>query len=450
MDSAAKMTIMNFVVTLSRTFSVTLASIFIFSIVLFGGAGNSLAQTTSTSQPGVVLLATVNVVDVKIISQEGSTFRVSFNLTNRQGIQTGVKYGVRLVSDAKGAAVADEKVYPATLTLAENSSVVKEITYTAPENLSGSYTLYITSRNESGLPLALTPAGKVTLTATTKGLAVDPTSCYLKIVGEKGSPHYNLVQGVDIASTENLVLTCTATNGESTALSAVPSFETHYRTIYGAIVKQVGGDSTPISFAAGEKKTFSITLPKAGEPQAYDVSTVLKSGSVSSNAIVAHYVISGSSATVQSIALDKNFYMKGDTATFSFAWSPSADDFPNSRIGKGSPTVTSASVTMTDASGNACITPTQKSLSAGIKINIALLLEKDCNNPHVSLSLVDAAGHPLAQKDLTIISPATSPESTSSTASPVSVLIALGVIVIIGLGAYIMHRKKEVVIQQIP
>ncbi len=415
----------------------------VFVAVLFGGALQSFAQTAATPQGGIVL-ATINVQDIKILSQKGNVFDISFNITNRNGVQFGVKYGVQLISSTKaGQTVVDEYVYPEALNIAENSSVSKEITYTAPSNLSGTYMLLISSKNDSGFPFALMPAGNVTLTAGVKSLVISPESCFLQVSGEKGSSHYNLVQGVDVAQNENLVLTCTATNGMATKLSVTPSFETRYRTAYGNVVSQTGGDLSPISFAAGEKKTFSIALPKAAEPQAYNVFTTLKADGIVSNTIDAHYVISGSSATVQTLSLNKNVYRKGETASALFIWSPSADSFPNSRIGTASPSAVSTNIVMTDGSGNACANPVNEQLTNAARLVVSFPIIQDCTNPRIALSLTDAAGKVLAQKELIIVSPSMAQTSSPGSSSSSGLVAIVVVLILLGGVAYLVKRKDD-------
>ncbi len=439
--------------SLPRLFSKGVLSIFVSTSVLFGGAGQSLAQTTPTTVPqSTVVLATVNIRDAKIVSQDGNTIHISFSLSNREGVQMGVRYGVQLVSETKnGLVIVDEVVYPDTLDLEENSNILKEITYTAPPSLSGAYSLFLISKNDSGFPLGIAFTGKITLTATVKGIEINPTSCFLQVAGEKGSPHYDLIQGVDIAQNENLILSCSVTNSGSVRLSSSPVFETRYRTAYGNVAPQTGGDTAPISFAPGEKKTISLTLPKAGEPQAYNISTTLKSGGVSSNTITARYVIRGASATIQNISLNKNFYKKGDTAVLSFIWTPSADAFPNSRIGTSSPSAVFANITMTDGSGNACISPTKEPLPGNMTSSISLPVGLDCSNPRLSLSLTDMEGKVLARKELAMTSPEV-PQPLPSTSKSIPLILILGVVgvlAVLGGGVYFLMRKKEV-IQQLP
>ena len=113
----------------------------VLSVALFLVPFSALAQTAqlkdTITAAKAVTIATVNIQNAKIISQEGNTLRIAFDLTNREGIQTGVRYAVQLIaSTTKGQFLADEKVYPGTLTLAEHSSAHQDITYTAPPSLS--------------------------------------------------------------------------------------------------------------------------------------------------------------------------------------------------------------------------------------------------------------------------------------------------------------------------
>ena len=81
--------------------------------------------TTSSSVSTGVLVASVNLRDAKIVSQTGNVFNISFSISNGNGLQTGVKYGVKLVSDTKDQSILDEKVYDDSLALAENTTLQK-------------------------------------------------------------------------------------------------------------------------------------------------------------------------------------------------------------------------------------------------------------------------------------------------------------------------------------
>lgn len=124
--------------------------IFIGFIVLFLlaistqvlAAGTAPATTTKTPPTEAILLATVNIESPKIISQERDIIKISFNLSNREGLQTGVKYGVKLLKEVKNGDkvikyVVNEKIYDESLTLNPNTKTPVEITYEAPTYLSG-------------------------------------------------------------------------------------------------------------------------------------------------------------------------------------------------------------------------------------------------------------------------------------------------------------------------
>ena len=98
----------------------------------------AMAQTTTVDSDPITqkAIATVNIQDTKIISQDKNVVHIYFKLTNREGVQTGLKYGVSLVSEIKGKqVVVDEKVYDESFSLLANDSVVKNIEYVAPKVL---------------------------------------------------------------------------------------------------------------------------------------------------------------------------------------------------------------------------------------------------------------------------------------------------------------------------
>lgn len=427
-------------------FSALACSVFI-SVFLIGISPAS-AQTTTASQtpapiPGTVVIATVNIQDAKIVSQEGNTFQLSFSLSNREIRQTGVKYGVQLVSQTKtSSVVVDEKVYPDVLTLEEHSSISKDVTYVAPQNLSGSYMLLIVSKNESGLPYGIAFVSNVTLVATGKGVVIDTGSCFLTVPGEKGSPHYNLTQGVDILANEHLALSCSVTNQTTSAVTLTPSFETRYRSVYGQVVPATGGDTSPVTLAAGEKKTVLVNLPRTTDPQAYDVIMTLASGTLSSNAAVSHYVVRGASATIQNLSLDKDRYRSGDAAQVEFVWAPSADDFAGARYGTTTPATFSARMTLVDGAGAACAAPAQQTLGQDMKVAVPLALTKECTDPKVTLTITDGTGTVLAERTLALIS--SKPAGIFGPAVFIGAFI-VGLLGVAGIGGYLLRKKNSAI-----
>jgi len=391
--------------------------VFQIAALLMFVSGAAHAQTPPPPPPpagtGSVALATVNIQNARVVSQNGNVFRLSFDLTNRVIPQTGVKYAVMLVGKKDGKQFsAASRVYDEAVTLPEHSSVRKDITYTAPTSLQGSFDLVLTSENANGFPFAIAKVATVELTAS-GGIEILTDTCYLTIQGDKKGTHYFLRQGVDVSPKEALTLHCEAQN-RGGALTATPTYITHYRTTYGEVVPHTGGDTAAVSFAAQEKKTLSLALPKAAEAQAYDVVVTLGE----SNPVDVHYVLQGDSATIQNLSLDKNYYQKGETATLSFLWSPAADTFIGSRrySTATSATTTEAAVSAIASSSRgmtakvtlvtnntACAESATYPIGGSI-VKLPLSITTNCKNPHLSLDILDASGKVLAHEELQLTS----------------------------------------------
>jgi len=402
-----------------------------------------ISDSLSKNSDNVMVVATVNIENAKVVSQVDNNFKISFDLTNREGLQSGVKYGVELIGDGvKGQYTADQKIYTDNVTLYENSSVHKEISYVAPANLSGSYTIWISSKNSSGFPFGIAFVEKVILKESVKGLNINTDSCYLSIKEIKDGKIYNLNQGVDITKEENLILVCKVVNTSDKEISATPSFETTTRTTYGDIVDATGGDIKPLIFKAGEERTIDITLPKAENPQAYDIKMSLKSSDIVSNTVIIHYVLSGISATIQNISLDKDYYQKGDVANISFVWTPSADDFTGSRTktSKVNPVVLAE---IRNSQGELCAESLNQSIleNSNPKIIIPVTITSLCKNPQVSLSLTDSSGNVLSKQNFGIESKPTSKNINYTYYIILAIIIF--VILIIVLIIKIKNNKKQ-------
>ena len=288
----------------------------LISLSMMFAATFVFAQQATLPTPSIkaepILIATVNIYKATIVSQTGNKVTISFDLANREGAQPQIKYGVELLRETKDGQIhIDEKVYDESLSLSENSQVHKEVIYEAPGNLTGEYAIYVTSKNTSGFPLSVAFAGKVVLAGKEGLFEVLPESCFLQIRGEKESPSYMLIQGVDISSEEEIVLVCTGINNSNKEIVFAPQYETYYRSLYGEKVPHQGGNIDSFVFKPHEKNNFSLTLPKATKPQSYDVKVIIGNKDVSVSPVIVHYVLRGVSATIQNIILDKDQYQKG-------------------------------------------------------------------------------------------------------------------------------------------
>lgn len=385
---------------------------------------------TDKATPGeVMLLASVNIQNAKIVSQKGNVFNISFSLSNGAGLQTGVKYGVKLIQESgAGQLTIDERVYDESLTLNPNMTTKKDIVYGAPASLSGSYILMLTSNNSSGFPFGFANLGKVTLTATTKGIEILPETCTLQIIGDKTGKTYSLVQGVGINGEESISLTCEALNSSKVEVTTTPSYEVHSGSSFGDILSQNGGSVDPITFKAGEKTSFSVTLPKATIPQIYNVNFTLNDKDNKSNSIDVNYMVLGVSATIDNVSLDKDYYNKGDTALLSLIYTSNASSPISSKI------------QISNSKGKSCAEPQTQTLTQPIplKIDTSIVITSSCIDPKITATLTDDKGVVLAQKEFNVKTTSAVPAQASNKII-IYVIIALLIIIIL----FIYFKKKK-------
>lgn len=374
----------------------------VFSFSKIQAQENLTAPPEGKTQVEPILVASVNIYNAKIVSQEGNTLKISFDIYNRVNVQPQIKYAVQLKSEKQ----SDEKVYPEVLGLGENDTITKEIIYTAPEYLNGKFQVWITAKNESGLSLALNNAGEAELNGGSQFLEMNENFCHLRVEGEAGDKQYTLGQGVDIKPEEKLVGTCGIWNHYDRNITFVPKFETHWRNVFGEIVKDNQEPQPELTIKANEKKNFDFTLPKAKTPQAYDAVLILQeNGQTISNPIVFHYVLRGMSATIQNLRLDKDYYKQGESAIISFNLTGSADSFPGSRFGKTEPGKIFAEVAIANSDKKSCVAAINKEISREnmiktISWNTPMLA--DCSNPLIRLSIKDGNGNILDEKNFQV------------------------------------------------
>lgn len=423
-------------------------SFFIFLTFLVAPvfAVTTAPSTTVAKAPVAVALATTNLTDVKIVSQNNNVFKLSFTLKNGDGVQTGVKYGVRL-DDSFGLSTIDEKIYPESLTLFENSDISRDITYEAPASLSGTYNLML-NINTSGLSLGEAVLGEVELKSSASGLSILNSSCFFQVVGEKDEPHYDIYQQiVDITKDENLRLTCEATNSTNRNISVTPTFETFLGTSYGTPAEQIGGDTNPITFNAKETKAFSVILPTVSLSQFYEANIKLSNTDISSNIIKVRFFLQGTQATIINLSLDKDSYKKGDTAVLSFFYNLNQNNAPSNRIKNTNNKIASSiiKVSIVDEKGQECISPINKKVSQDLNnfiTNISVPIEIDCINSKVSATLSDDKDSVLDQKNFLVTPNQIQLPATNSNILLIIISI-IGILVVAGLAVYFKKLKKN-------
>lgn len=424
------------------------------------------------SSPKVTTVATVNVQDITLVKQEGNVLTLGFNISNREGVQPSVIYAVNLLQkDAKGNTTPiDQKIYDNdVLSLGVNSSIHKEITYTAPSYLKGSYTLGVEARNPDGLTFGMVQVrNAVILNGTNEYIQINQTSCFLTIDGEKGGKTYAANQGVDITKNETLTAHCTLINLFKKEQIVTPIFQTRSQSPFGKIVGTEKQE--PITIKPG-KTEFVAKLPKMSESQIYSFALTFVNGNNESVAspVDILYAIQGATASIKNLTIDKDYYQKGETVKAVFYWGGTAEilpllrnldisTIPNNTVEAipGTGKKLFATLTIADDKKNSCAEPFTQALNtknAGGVEYISIPINYDCLNPTVSSRIVDQDRKVLTENTYNIYTknPPLSLNNVSETATPPSseasdktlVLIAVIFVLLLAIVLIVYLVKKN-------
>ena len=384
-----------------------------------------------TNEVKNIVLAEINVQDSKIISQEGNTLEISFNITNRQGAQSGVKYGVRVVEKiGKKQKVLDEYVFPEVLSVPANTVIPRTVVYNGPVNLEGEYNLYVSAKNYSGLPLGTADLGKVTFSKQMDTLEILSETCST-VIERADSVKENENREDLVSKQDKIILSCYVRNNMETEVITTPVYETHYRTLYGEEASQLGGDISPILLRPLEEKLVNLTLPKIAVPQSYVTKIYFETSGVNSNYVTMSYTVSGLSATIQNVSLDKNSYKANETAKIAFFWTSSATN-------REELTSISLKADIVNKNKRSCIESPINTQMAGVGfIEIPVTISKSCDDPEVTISLYDASGKVLDQKALIF----EANEETNLFSGKLGI-IAIVIIVLLVLTGLILYFKN--------
>jgi len=182
-------------------------SLFVALVLL---SGVVVSAETAPQKANVVVLAKINAQNPKIISQDGGRLNLSFVVSNREGAQSGVRYGVRLEKmEGKKAVVVDEYVYDEVLSVGANTNFVKTVEYNAPANLEGKYNIYIVLKNYSGLSLGVAKFGEVSLSTPKEFVQIIPESC---VVFSRNISSGKIGESIAVEKVNDLSLNCKVKN----------------------------------------------------------------------------------------------------------------------------------------------------------------------------------------------------------------------------------------------
>ena len=388
--------------------------------------------------PKAVQVAWVDIFDAKIVSQQGNTLTLSFDLHNGTGVQPDVRYKVELVKTLPNGAqvTAHTTVYDETLTLAENQTRQVHATYQAPTYLDGTYSVWIKAANANGLLLALGNAGQATFTKTEDVLTLDPSTCYLTLNAagterEGTTSRHTLAEGIDLEPEESLYLNCAVNNTLTTDTTFGATFLTKKRSVFGDTVASATSYEL-VTIPTHTTQLVSFLIPTQDVPQAYEVTATLTAGETPrSTPLQFHYVIRGASATTQNVTFDRDVYRKGDTATLHIFWTPSADSFAGARGNATELRAPTITVRVTDGSNNECGTAeAQQVTEQGGLLTVEVPIERDCMNP-TAQTIVTAGGTVLDSSSFGVESITTLVPTSNTTLLVLAAVLLLLIVVVI-------------------
>lgn len=349
------------------------------------------------------VIAEVDMFDAHIIEQKGHELMIEFTFHNGQGAQSDVRYAAQLMAYDDGTSsqsMVYQKVFDDPTTLAEKSSLYKKFTLAIPSYISGKYDVLLVSENSDGLPLASASLGEVDLYGDyAPYVKIDDTTCHLFV---KGLPEdYTLDQGVDVAENETLALSCEIQNFFDTDIVIQPSVQTYLRSLFGNKVDSTILDQK-IQLEPQEKNEVVIDIPTQKTPQAYSVAVTFVSDQKKdvSNAVYAHYVARGESASISNFQLDKSSYKNGEEIVAEFLATASADNFPGARSEGTNNGTQYYNVTIKDADGKECIDPVKRVAlkTADEMVVVKAKSSRECMYPQVSASIENEKGKILVEK----------------------------------------------------
>jgi hypothetical protein len=353
---------------------------------IFSIANTTFAQSEISNHLSIE--TTIN--NPSIIYQNGNSYSISFDIENGNLTNPNFKYGVTLLplpeGESDSSLIVDEKIYKAE-PLSKNAKISREINYDIPKFLkSGDYRMLLTSKSENGNILSQVFISDITFVNKGEGIMIDPTSCSLHVKEDKIDTSYTLSQGVDVSSAETLYAKCKVTNNSMSSLNGKIRTDSYLRNSFGKATDSYKLNQS-VGMNKGETKEIEIIISKPSNPQAYDTSVYITNdltNEIISNKVNFHWVLSGKSATIQDISLDKESYDLGTTAMLSFAWTKSADSFYGSRSGKSTSLVNpNATINFCNVSEKFVLNEKEENVLAPLQI------PKECNDTKLSLQIKD-------------------------------------------------------------
>lgn len=419
-----------------------IAILFSTSAIASGTAQYSITSTSTSSAKPIILkpttVATVDIYNAKILLQRDREFALSFDISNQVGVQSQIKYAVKLV---RNGITSDEHVYADSFSLGENTSLRKTLNYIVPSVLSaGAYELWLESNNSSGLPLAVADLGEINIGESSgQSIQILPDSCYTVLSDDSSMIQYKTNQSPSLSGVSVITLHCNVMNSFDSDTVVMPTFETRRESVFGDNISQAIGSQDSITLHKGIN-AVSVQLPKISVPQHYVVSFSLNTSDplVKSNTIISNYFFVGETGTIHNVVLDKAHYASGDIAKLQIYETAAGTGDSSSII----------STLITDEMGQDCSAVLDTTIPHDKVIStVSVPISRDCINAqaHIKLSVKRNNGTimVLDDKDFGVIikkdTPFVGPLSNVLINKIVTLVFSLIIIIL----AFLFYKKRK-------
>ncbi len=292
-----------------------------------------IAQAVNSGS--MALVADIGITSAKILSLDNRILTFKFSAKNKHSPISDVRYGVDIMqaSVENGEIVVGKKLYTKvfeeSIYIDSNEVISRSVKLNIPVFVSGPVVFKLKLGTEKGLPLATSQLGDAMIPVTaSKRVALE--KCVVSVIDKSGKQtNHPLTFGVDLEGTiERLTLACKLNNVDEQVSELKMRFDTYRRTEYSEPITT----KEDIFSIKPEDEEITFPINVQASPQSYIVFAQIIAPD---NSILGQqefrYVVRGASGTVQSVALDKSSYKKGDMATVSLYVTGNADMFPGAR-----------------------------------------------------------------------------------------------------------------------
>lgn len=408
---------------------------------------DELSSSEVLNDPSIVEATSIVVVSGEVSNQGENKFQITFNIENNSAPQSDINYSVELIKqDEEGyQTVIHSEVYQKSLYLDRGQDISQSVDYQAPSYLNGDYKLRLTAGNSQGLTFGHYTMDKVVLVGNSQNIQLNPEECFLTVPGD--STQYSLDHYVDVSPSEDLVLNCIAKNNTSSDVTFTPQFIIRHESKFGNLVDLDNDSVIPLTLASKEQRTVSVTFPRVVKPGIYNAKVAFATDSdISVDSVVTNYVVSGTTAVINNITLDKDVYDSGDIAVVSYEVT-----FPFSLLRNQAQTDSfvgsTINIAVVSKTGEKCSVDETFSIDTKNTLQKSnLSMVEVCVSPQVMAVVKDAKGNILTSTQFTF---SDTPESkvqivsTDRSVSYESMLLTILLLLVVGTAGFLIFRKMR-------